>query len=497
MPIAPQFWGNFALSAIPVTCCACLIALLKSEFRSECTEPSGRIRRALIIACMVASIMAFLASVMYLFRSQARTFFISFFSKWQPLYFIVVSVEKIVLRLTVTITANVSSRRVSCSIFLSEEDAYQIHAILLLWNCTILITALSTISCDLDPRFSPLLRRCSYCFIAFILLVDAIGSFIWGNVMASDVTFSVADIQFLLDNQITSCIYSQVVIAFHLMYVSCRSFQGRGWAYAALRFELDDRFKFPTKKHSREMTSNQCESATATSSLIPMLETETLSSGLHCDSLRKSNRFVRFVERCRQLQKLHVSRCRLFIIPCVVINGVRTEGNPELSLERPAFDLKCLRPLQHLANTHPREYIGFCFTFFAVPSIVCSIILKGQFKGISTLVLNLSCVTMAAGYHSSTKHGLDRVALSHILKSFRFAVLATLLTVRVVLSARLSYYNEIVHPSEYAAVAVGSSLCSAIFFCQCIVLDGSPHLSPSSQILTTVMHFFMCLLNKY
>ena len=52
--------------------------------------------------------------------------------------------------------------------------------------------------------------------------------------------------RFLLANQITSCITSQVVVLLHLLYVSCRSRGGRGWAYASLRFVLVKQYDMDT-----------------------------------------------------------------------------------------------------------------------------------------------------------------------------------------------------------------------------------------------------------
>lgn len=160
-------------------------------------------------------------------------------SKWQPVYFIVVSLYRLIAR-CVVIPLHVStgsSRAGPCDLSLEYQN--QIHAAMVIWNFVILLTGVSAICSDLDADFTPALRRCAYCLVALYSLVDAVGSYIWCNV-ASQVQLAVGSLQFFLDVQITSSATSQAVIALHFLYVSCRSRRGRGWAYASLRFEVDN-----------------------------------------------------------------------------------------------------------------------------------------------------------------------------------------------------------------------------------------------------------------
>ncbi len=69
--------------------------------------------------------------------------------------------------------------------------------------------------------------ECAYGVLVLVLILDAIGSVVWGNPLAGDASFSVTkSFSILLDNQLTSSIASQAVLALHFVYVSCRL--GRG-----------------------------------------------------------------------------------------------------------------------------------------------------------------------------------------------------------------------------------------------------------------------------
>ena len=190
----------------------------------------------------------------------------------------------------------------------------------------------------------------------------------------------------------------------------------------------------------------------------------------------------RLRQRWLQFQQRQVSRCRVFVVPCVAMRGAGGGGETAFALERPAFDLILLVPLQRLADAHPRLYIGFMFFFLAVPSIVCVIVfsVQSQARGISIVVLNsMLCIT-TLGFLSSKRYGLDRVAVKHVALSFRFAIFVTLLATDVALSTRQLYTID-KHP-----VSVVASAFSSLFFCLCILLDCSPHLPPWVQIFISV-----------
>ena len=177
-----------------------------------------------------------------------------------------------------------------------------------------------------------------------------------------------------------------------------------------------------------------------------------------------------------------MSRCRVFVIPCVAMRGAGGGGEAVFALGRPAFDLRLLGPLQRLADAHPRLYIGFMVFFLAVPSIVCLIVFsaQSQAQGISTLVFNSMLCIMTLGFLSSKRYGLDRVAVKHVALSFRFAIFVTLLATNTALIIREVYTID-QNPLSVVALADLSLL-----FCLCILLDCSPHLPPAVQILISV-----------
>lgn len=84
------------------------------------------------------------------------------------------------------------------------------------------------------------------------------------------------------------------------------------------------------------------------------------------------------------------------------------------------------------------------------------------------------------GFMSSKRNGLDRLAVKHVLLSFRFAIIATLLVLDVALQARLVYTSN-KHPSQVVGYAV-----TVLFFCLCILIDCSPHFPSTVQIFASV-----------
>jgi hypothetical protein len=354
-----------------------------------------------------------------------------------------------------------------------------------MWTCVILTAAWLTMSCDLNAQLSPALRRCAYGLLAVVLLVDVIGSVVWGNPLASQFSIFISNINVLLDNQLTSCIASQVVIALHFVYVSCRSGRGRGWVYASLRFELDECGKTMAMPMVHTVTGSRMESGATASAATPMLASDASARAQlqHVGAARCSVLY-RLRQRWLQFQQRQVTQCRVFVIPCVAIRGAGGGGEAGFALARPAFDFKLLVPLQRLADVHPRLYVVFFFSFLGLPSIVCSIIFKdgGPVRGICTLVLNFFMCIMAFGHLSSKKNGLDRVAVKHVALSFRFAILVTLLLSDLALSMYQVHEKNDLHPTDIVARAFAE-----LFFCLCILSDCSPQLPPSVQFFISVI----------
>jgi hypothetical protein len=340
--------------------------------------------------------------------------------------------------------------------------------------------------CDMEAQLPPALRRCAYVVLALVLLLDAIGSVVWGNPLASHVSFSVTEsFSVLLDNQLTSSIASQVVIALHFVYVSCRSGRGRGWAYASLRFELDECGKsmLMSTPMVATVTGSGMESGAAASAATPMLASDASARAeLQHAGAARWKALSRLRQRWLQFQQRQVSRCRVFVVPCVAMRGAGGGGEAVFALERPAFNLRLLVPLQRLADAHPRLYCGFMFFFLAVPRIVFAIVfsVQSQARGIFNLVLNSMLCIMTLGFLSSKRYGLDRVAVKHVALSFRFAIFVTLLATDLALSTREVYTID-QNPLSVVALADLSLL-----FCLCILLDCSPHLPPWVQIFISV-----------
>jgi hypothetical protein len=462
-----------------------LLALLKSVIRSECHDPGGSIVLPTVIACIVSVSLAFVATTLNLFISQASALISTVCSKWQAIFFLFLSVQRLAMSVIVIHAVSTGNRHADTCFRLSTEYEYQLYAILFMWNCIVPMMALSTLCCDIHTESSPVLRRCAYCLLALWLLVDAIGSFIWSNPMAREVSLSVGSMSIILDNQITSCIASQVVIALHFVYVSFRSRNGCAWAFAPLRFELDECGKSLSSPRSPQIatqTSSKCGITESASTVILQSKAPSNPSSHPQSSCAiLSVFFSRFRRRLFQFQERHVSRCRVFTIPCVAIYDTGGGVYSEFSMARPLFDANWLLPLQRFADAHPICYFGFVFCFFTIPSIFCYLFLKGQEEGISTFVLNSFMVVTGFGFLSSKRYGLDLVAVKHVALSFRFLILTALLGAEVILYSRLAYRN-VYHPTQAAAAAVLNT-----FFCQCTLLDCSPNLPASIQICISVL----------
>jgi hypothetical protein len=479
------FRGVLAVSAVALACSAGLLTLLKSVLRSECPAPGGSKLRPVVIACLVAAALGLVASAAYFVKSRAWNQAAAICSKWQPVYFVIVSVGRIVLTAIVVYAVSAGSGRAgTCSLESKYENA--VHAISLMWNCALLMTALSAMCCDTEAQLSPALRRCAYGLLALVLLLDAIGSVVWGNPLASDASFSVTanselikNFSIIFDNQLTSCITSQVVLALNFLYVACRSRRGRGWAYASLRFELDECGKAMLISMIPAITSSHKESGATASAATPMLASDTSApmEQQHAGAERW-NAFSRLRQRWLQFQQRQVSRCRVFVVPCVADAG---GDEVVFRLVRPALDLRWLRPLARLADAHPRYYVGFILVFLALPSFAIFLVTSDvQIIGISCTFLNAIMCFMMFGYLSSKINGLDRVAVKHVAQSFRFTIFVALLAADNALNIRLMYAN-LFHPAQCV-----SSAMLTILFCLCTLLDCSPHLPPSVQIFITV-----------
>ena len=181
------------------------------------------------------------------------------------------------------------------------------------------------------------------------------------------------------------------------------------------------------------------------------------------------------------MQQRQVSRCRVFVIPCVAVRDAGGGGGG-FANARPAFDVRWLRPLQRLADVYPRGYVGCSLLFLAVPGFVFYFIIfrdQAEARGITFLVLSFFICIVMLGFLSSKRYGLDRVAAKHVALSFRFAVIVALFATDVALVALGVYTNG--RPTETVALVF-----EGLFFCLCVLLDCSPQLPPSVQIFLSV-----------
>jgi hypothetical protein len=342
----------------------------------------------------------------------------------------------------------------------------------------------------LDADFTPLMRRLAQCLLALCLIADTTAAYVWGNqiVFRNRASVSVGSFQLFLDSQVTSCILSQAVIALHFVYVSLRSRHGRGWAYAPLRFELDESgkasfFRSNTPQMMRqglnESTSAELESGAACEDLRSKSEA-TISRG-PLTGLRQ--RLVRF-------QKRRESQCRVFVIPCVARLDEGTGGcDAEFGLARPAFDMRWLRPLQRLADANTKRYVSILVGCFGLPSLVCSIVLNGEARGIVCLILNSAALIMVLGFFSSKQYNLDKEAVKHVALSFRFAIIAALLVFWIFLTTRRAYVvatggNVYVYKTTFWDPSFVVVFCASLLFI--MLFDCIPQLPAFAQTLMTV-----------
>jgi hypothetical protein len=447
-----------------------------------------------LLAAAALALAATAACLVKLLSKKARALVAAVCSKWQPLYFIVVSVEKVILRVIANpyVAGSTSKRDVSCHLF--ADNANEFLAATFMWDSVILVTGLSAICADVDAEFTPAWRRFVQSLLALCLCADAVGSYVWGNEMAGLVSFSVSGFEFLLDNQITSCITSQAVLALHFMFVGWRSRLGRGWFYASLRFELEqvDRGIFPRMNLCQLGPSldDTC-SASSSSATLENSESDGASVGLRsAAAVRSSSSVLSWArQRLLQFQQHHVSKSRVFMIPCVEVHVARGTAPAEFALARPLFELKCLRPLQHLAQAHPRSFFSFGFWFLGVPSIFLYSLLEPRIREIVIIILNSLILVAILAFISSRRYNLDKVAVGQLALSFRYAVFVVLLSQWIALDARRAYLVLNHLPSggygtsvlDVAAVSV-----LAVCFCICLLLDCSPNLPATVQFFVTV-----------
>ncbi len=489
-------WG-FALCIITANFCAILRVLLGSSYASECIngkiDPGGNIVLQVAMTFLVFSVIAFFLSAFCLLsKSRSKrgwALVMSLCSKWQPSYFLILSAQRIVLR-AVSLPLIFSMRPnnlTSCPVTVEYES--RINAAYFIWNSAMILVGVLTFLCDLDADFTPAARRCAYGFLVLCLFLDASGSYIFGNT-ASQVSVSIGSVELLVDQQITSCISSQVVIALHFFFVSVRSRNGRAWAYAPLRFVLDEISASLPIAHvsgaaqglALKTDAALMQQRSVSYGLSSRAGSETLRADPRQHVAANSRSFARTYQKWLQFRKRHVQRCRVFVIPCV--KGRINAPGLHFELERPLLNLKCPQFLQNLANAFP-NFLGFAFFVFSSLGFLFASIWNGSSeqdqKGMATLAC--SCATFLAIiiFCSSNRYNLDRVAVKHVALSFRFVACAVLLTFFVALEWRKAHIG---HDSPYATVSIAVL---SLTFCATALFDCSPNFPMPSQIFISVI----------
>jgi hypothetical protein len=180
----------------------------------------------------------------------------------------------------------------------------------------------------------------------------------------------------------------------------------------------------------------------------------------------------------------------VFLIPCAASHdGGTGDRDAEFGLARPAFDLRWLRPLQRVADENTKLYFSLGVGCFGVPSLVCSIVLEGEVRGIVCLILNSVSLIMLLGFLSSKRYNLDKEAVKHVAMSFRFAIITALVIIMIFLNVRRAYlvatranvYSYRQSPWDTPALFV-----FFVCFLFSMLFDCIPQLPALAQILVTV-----------
>jgi hypothetical protein len=239
---------------------------------------------------------------------------------------------------------------------------------------------------------------------------------------------------------------------------------------------------------------------------------ESASSESRYEAARGTGVFTRLRHRWLQFKQRHLLRCGVFVIPCVAAQDAATGAENQFVLARPAFELRCLRPLQWLADRHPKRYFAlalifigskiviYFFLYFFSPSFAMYFVFDRANWNAANLVFSLLMVVHMLGFLSSKRWGIDRVAAKHIAKSFRFVVIAGLFSIDVALDTRfvLNAFNQLKNrnprydkpPSDSdkfwgMTIPFGTALAN-LYWCLCILLDCSPHVPPAVQFYISV-----------
>jgi hypothetical protein len=473
-----RFWWAYVASAIATTCGVCIFAFLKSATRAACANGDSQqllssSQSQTITASLALAATAVVTSAAFLvLKSRAKqglALAAAICAKWQPAYFLLVLIERIVF-LVVMVAKDESAG--SCGFSLHQHG--QILATELLIPVALLFFSLSAICCDFDPDVTPAMRRGAYCASTACFVLDMICSIAWGFGTKTDQGYlSFGPFRFLLANQITSCIMSQVVVSFHFLYVSCRSRGGRGWAYASLRFEL-------VKQYNMGVLLNE-PSCCPMASRMPSCSDSGALEGVQGGDVQvqvKSNVFSRLRHRFLRFQRRRLQASQVFAIPCVesdcnLSTALTASG---LQLARPFFRIKFPATLVRFAELHASLYS--CVVFIVgLLSVACSNL---ELTGTAAMVLNFIVIYGFLGFISCKRHNIDSIAAKHVSTSFRFGCICLFLVFVVALEIHLYYLGQRTLQNVVAFIIM------VMAFILCLLVDCSPKLPTAVQTAISV-----------
>jgi len=302
-------------------------------------------------------------------------------------------------------------------------------------------------------------------------------SFVWGIGTKSDRDYlSVGPFRFVLANQITSCITSQVIVVLHLLYISCRSRGGRGWAYASLRFELAKQHDVGTLLGEPPCSSIAPQMSSPNGALEGM-------QGAGVQAQAHTNAFSRLRHRFLRFQRQRLQASQVFTIPCV-------EGDSNLSTRLTASGLQLLRPLFRIkfpgamvrfAESHGNLYMCVVCVVGLV-SLTCAVL---ELTRTAALVLNVIVMLGLLGFLSCKRHNIDSVAAKHVSTSFRFVCICLLLLFYAALEVRLLYLGQ------RSLQRVAALIIMFMIFILCLLIDCSPNLPTTVQTAVSVRACFI------
>jgi hypothetical protein len=136
------------------------------------------------------------------------------------------------------------------------------------------------------------------------------------------------------------------------------------------------------------------------------------------------------------------------------------------------------------------------FVFLFMPAFLSTFLLDSKIRGIPNFGFTSAMIVFLLGFLSSRQYNLDRVAVKHVVLSFRFPIFVVLLSQWIALDVRKAYLvltQQNSNNYDLTPWDVAAALALAVAFCLCLLFDCSPHLPASIQILVSVR----CRCNPY